>query len=640
VLVGMDGAAHRRYRSELRPGLTREAVRAHLPGMVAAVGNHTTAWQPGDTLDVAETLQFLVAEQAGLALTGCPVGDHFQDTRRFARTFLGAGVGGYPGFFRRSPRYRRARRRFLRFVHDVVAEHRHQPVNAREPDFVDLLLNSRRPDGGCLSDADVLAAAHMPYSNSLVYTAAFSGFVLSELMKRPEVLAQVRAEADALFAGGTPDLEALRQAPVLRAVLLETQRMRPISLSIPRYVERAFNFEGYRIEAGTLTLTATAVTHFLPEFFPDPHTFDVRRYQPPRNEHRQGNVLVPYGLGTHVCPSAGLVDVLAALTVGLLVHRFDFALEPEDYDLALSVAPFPAPSRDFRLRVLRRREPGTGSSPPTAALDATDLVPDGTRRLLERAAAQAESARYEAGSVVFRQGDTADAFFVIRRGAVEIVKEIVPEGSRAVARLGPGDYFGEIGLLHGVARTATVVAVEDLIVTVVPRHTFTTLLVEADLTSHELAAVVRRRLLGATLAVALPRLGVDHVATLSPHFTWRTVLPGETVVQQGDVAEEFFLIVRGTAEVVSQHPDGRDIALGTLGEGEYFGEIGLLQRRPRVATVRAGQHGPLDLLVLGREAFASLLQASAETGEEIAWRTAERLGAIGSAGGATPGSSQ
>jgi CRP-like cAMP-binding protein len=65
---------------------------------------------------------------------------------------------------------------------------------------------------------------------------------------------------------------------------------------------------------------------------------------------------------------------------------------------------------------------------------------------------------YEGGQTIFRQDDIADNFFVIVDGEV-VVSRRDPSGSEAVvARLGPGDYFGEMGLLHGAQRNATVVA--------------------------------------------------------------------------------------------------------------------------------------------------------------------------------------
>ncbi len=65
---------------------------------------------------------------------------------------------------------------------------------------------------------------------------------------------------------------------------------------------------------------------------------------------------------------------------------------------------------------------------------------------------------YEDGQVIIRQGDVGTAMYIVRRGLVEVVRE--PDGvgnaEKVVARLGPGEHFGEIAVLHNVPRTATV----------------------------------------------------------------------------------------------------------------------------------------------------------------------------------------
>ncbi len=74
---------------------------------------------------------------------------------------------------------------------------------------------------------------------------------------------------------------------------------------------------------------------------------------------------------------------------------------------------------------------------------------------------------YPADSVIFKEGDTSSHFYIILQGAVEITKRVKPgqEGESdqvlKLSRLGPGDFFGEIGAFSGRPRTATARAVRD-----------------------------------------------------------------------------------------------------------------------------------------------------------------------------------
>jgi CRP-like cAMP-binding protein len=86
------------------------------------------------------------------------------------------------------------------------------------------------------------------------------------------------------------------------------------------------------------------------------------------------------------------------------------------------------------------------------------------RRGLARLAATIE---VPAGLQVLRQGASPDAFFVIRRGRARVERD-----ARHVADLGPGDFFGELALLAGGERTASVVASTDMRIHVVSRGEF------------------------------------------------------------------------------------------------------------------------------------------------------------------------
>ena len=132
------------------------------------------------------------------------------------------------------------------------------------------------------------------------------------------------------------------------------------------------------------------------------------------------------------------------------------------------------------------------------------------------------------------------------------------------------------------------------------------------------------------LALALPRLSASQIAGVVPRFDTEVFPPGAVIIRQGDPARRFYIVLRGAVDVVNHHPAG-DIVIGSLGPGEYFGEIGLLQGRPRMATVRAAADSEAEVMALDEASFRALMTESQQTSEEIARQMAERLVELGQA---------
>lgn len=74
------------------------------------------------------------------------------------------------------------------------------------------------------------------------------------------------------------------------------------------------------------------------------------------------------------------------------------------------------------------------------------------------------------GTVVIRQGDDGDRFYTIAQGTVQV--EARANGQNTTRELGPGDFFGEIALLHDIPRTATIVALQPLTLWAMSREDF------------------------------------------------------------------------------------------------------------------------------------------------------------------------
>jgi len=93
---------------------------------------------------------------------------------------------------------------------------------------------------------------------------------------------------------------------------------------------------------------------------------------------------------------------------------------------------------------------------------------------------------------------------------------------------------------------------------------------------------------------------------------------GKVVVQEGSSGHEFFLILEGQATV---RRNGRKVA--TLGPGQYFGELALLDRAPRNATVEADT--AMTLIVVGQREFSGLLDEIPGLAHKILRSMATRL---------------
>jgi len=89
---------------------------------------------------------------------------------------------------------------------------------------------------------------------------------------------------------------------------------------------------------------------------------------------------------------------------------------------------------------------------------------------------------------------------------------------------------------------------------------------------------------------------------------------GDEIIKQGDVGEKFYIIRSGNVEAVKEE-DGKEELLSTLGPGDFFGELALLEKQPRVATVRAVDE--VEVLTLSKDLFEQVVESSASFEDQL-----------------------
>lgn len=206
----------------------------------------------------------------------------------------------------------------------------------------------------------------------------------------------------------------------------------------------------------------------------------------------------------------------------------------------------------------------------------------------------------QADEVIIRQGDVGDVFYLLEKGTVDVfVHAAEGGGERKVHSYHDGDTFGQLALMYNAPRAATCQAVTDVKLWTLDRIAFKVIIAGAAMRKREIFSTFLKKV------PILQSLTEMEVLTLADALTEERFEPNAVICKEKEPGDEFYLVSEGTAECYQRSADGSEHLVGSLGPGQYFGEIALLTTKPRQATVKATSH--LKLLVTDRATFTRVL---------------------------------
>ncbi|KIW69237.1 hypothetical protein, variant [Phialophora macrospora] len=205
---------------------------------------------------------------------------------------------------------------------------------------------------------------------------------------------------------------------------------------------------------------------------------------------------------------------------------------------------------------------------------------------------------------VITQGDEGDFFYVIESGDFDIyinpsgAVEAGPDGmGNKVATIGPGGSFGELALMYNAPRAATVVsASKGGLLWALDRVTFRRILMNNAFQKREMY----EGFLGEV--PLLSSLKPYERAKIADALETVKFEAGQNIITEGEPGDAFYLLESGHA-VAYKH--GVDHAVKEYGRGDFFGELALLDDKPRAASVVAKDN--VTVAKLGRDGFKRLL---------------------------------
>ena len=206
-----------------------------------------------------------------------------------------------PKFMLKTPGMRRRAKLIETLIERIQSVHTSAQRTGQNRNLVDDYLSLHASDPQFVPESNLRFAFTAALVASAYLGDAFS-FTLYAMASQPEIYTKIKAEADALFDDGDPDAGDFTPSAidVTHRFLMECLRIYPIVPMSMRNVMNTCVVEDYELAVGSRIVIAQTAPHYMKDVFPDPFTFNIDRYLPPRNEHLSPGY-APYGLGTHMC---------------------------------------------------------------------------------------------------------------------------------------------------------------------------------------------------------------------------------------------------------------------------------------------------------------------------------------------------
>ena len=340
--VVFDASPERRAEMLHNTALRGDHMKGHATTIEREVRTMIDNWGDSGEIDLLE----FFAELTIYTSTACLIGTKFRNQldSRFANYYHLLERGTDPLCYVdpylpiESFRIRDEARLGLVELVQGVMDHRiaNPPRDKSDRDMLDVLVSIKDEDGNARFSANEITGMFISLMFAGHHTSSgTSSWTLIELLRHPEVYAEVQQELDDLYADGQEvSFHALRQIPKLENVLKETLRLHPPLIILMRVAQGEFEVEGYPIHKGDFVAASPAISNRIAEDFPDPDAFDPSRYDKPREEdviHRW--TWIPFGAGRHRCVGAAFaqMQIKAIFSVLLREYEFEMAQPPESY---------------------------------------------------------------------------------------------------------------------------------------------------------------------------------------------------------------------------------------------------------------------------------------------------------------------
>lgn len=218
--------------------------------------------------------------------------------------------------------------------------------------------------------------------------------------------------------------------------------------------------------------------------------------------------------------------------------------------------------------------------------------------------------------IVFSKGDYTNTFFTLANGTVDV---LLDDAGKHRITIPQGAFFGEMGLLSGRRRTATIVAGKDCVLIETPRRTMKKLIASVDQVKRVLDQTFIIRTIQTRFA---PNSSIPDLMPIAETASLNPYKPGDKILVEGETSDSFHLIRKGSVKL-TREINGQEVVTGYLSAGSYVGEAAVLSGTKQLATIVANVAS--ETIALTADSFNQLLEMEPALRDEVRQTLQKRI---------------
>ncbi|MCY4644096.1 MAG: cytochrome P450 [Bacteriovoracales bacterium] len=356
LMPSLDGGDHFRLRRAMGPGYSKKRLEGQLDELYRNARYFMAGWVVGRSYRATPLCRHMINGQISPLAANVDSQDIIDDLIAFKERALTTHIiKALPQFMLHTPWMKRRAKTIDTLLKRIQMSHTPTQRAGRPRNLTDDWLSLHASDPQLMPESNLRFALSATLFASMYLGDALS-FTLYAMASRPKLYEQIQSEADALFEKGEPSGEDFTSdaLDITNRFIKECLRMYPIVPMSMRHIMNSCIVEGHKLPVGLRVHIAQTASHYMEDVFPDPFSFDIDRYQSPRNEHRSDGY-APYGLGTHKCLGHQWVNLQLSVNILMIAHYFTLEVAPANYKLRFSPLPSMKPDKKLKFKIAEQR---------------------------------------------------------------------------------------------------------------------------------------------------------------------------------------------------------------------------------------------------------------------------------------------